>query len=113
MVKRISGVNKLVVEIDYTYSSEVGATYDPDVHKFFKMKCVGDTLYFQYSTDGFSWNNIVNPIEDVDINTDQVRVDIRNFEENDNEEIMTVDNLNIPVTPEVGESYPLPSFSVV
>jgi len=45
--------------------------------------------------------------------TDQVRVDIRNFEENDNEEIMTVDNLNIPVTPEVGESYPLPSFSVV
>ena len=91
----------------------VGQSYDPDVHKYFRIRSIGDLFYFEYSTDGKTWASAISPIEDTSMDRGEVFISLSSWYYEDPSLTMVLDNFNIPVTPEVGESYPLPSFSVV
>ena len=112
-VREIDGVWSLAIH----FYNAIGTGYyslDPynaETDKYFKIKHTSPYIYFQKSADGKTWTNIISPFDDTDLDVDDVKVILA--VSGLNSETMTLDNFNIPVTPEVGESYPLPSFSMV
>lgn len=112
-IDRIDGANKINVYSGATSSATIGATYNPSVHKYFRIRSIGNLFYFEYSTDGKTWVSAIDPIEDTRMDRGEVFVSFSSWYYDSPLLSMVLDNLNIPVTPEIGESYPLPSFSVV
>jgi len=111
-IDRISGVDKITVYSKKTATMEIGQTYDPDVHKYFKIRVVGDIFNFECSTDGKTWFSVVDPIEDTSMDKNNVTLIIGVWSYTETPVEMVVDNLNIPATPIEGTKYALPAFKI-
>lgn len=77
---------------------ENGTDYDPDVHKWVRIRESGGTIFWDYSTDGTTWTNYASASNPFDVTSLNMQFAASSFSSGASSGTHTFDNLNLPPT---------------
>jgi len=100
----VNGSLQCWTSVSSTYTQRGSSiTYDPDVHKFVRIRESGGTTYFDWSTDGRNWTNHTSTSNPFAVTTLRVVIMIGTDSTVGSTPSFTIDNFNIipPATPTV------------
>jgi len=83
--KRVAGTATILSE----------ATYDPSVHKRFRIREYNGTTYWDYSTDGSSWTNFTSAANPFDVSGVVIGTDVGTWQAEASNTHATFDNFNV------------------
>lgn len=106
-IRNVGGTLKLFMYESNGGTYSYGDTYNSSVHKYFRIRESGGTVYFECSSDLKTWANIVDPDTEPTVDVSEVVLYIGSF---DTSASITLDNLNISNTPIINRKYPIVSF---